>query len=613
MEYVTHRSKLNSDLLKIRVPKDFEYKVFGHVVLDLENHVRTKMYHSDTTDALLGDIASAKLAIRSRDPLTVCTLGDRLSTQSMLLSRPVSCVNDAEAFFLQQQLGCFLKKYPFKGVDTVAPAIQKFLKAERECANYNKFNYKALIRMDQTMDPIFGNILDSIREDIAKLLGHVPDTERVEVDALHGPGVSQGTGYDKGRSTSYYKWSNLPYTVTELAKPYAISAISNDPRWIGALDNWYRTRTDNMYGPIDTSDFWDRVLDTVSGSRITTVPKTAKVDRTIAIEPVMNVYLQLGVDRIIRKRLKRKWNIDLDTQDVNQHLAESGSIDGAYATIDLAAASDTISLKICELLLPPAWYNLLCDLRSPSGELIGVTRLFDKISSMGNGFTFALESLIFAAITRHVMRRLRNHGRIAVYGDDIIVPTPAARPLIECLQYCGFTTNIDKTFVSGPFRESCGTDWFLGYNVRPVFLTRKISTVLDLFYLHNALYQLEENLSWQWDIHFENARRYIRKYIPKKFGKIFGPPSETLDGYLFSRRRIPGVGLDRWHLTLGVTAKRFNHKTDFLFRKLMVPLKRTDSRIASWDRKRHLTTGNSFDVTRRDAVQIICTKRCVYL
>ena len=613
MQYIRNRDKLAIRAMRT-LPKDFFFKVFGQLLLDLEAQVHDGSMTSSLQESLLADIALARDVIRRRDVEAVCNLAPTLKTQSIFQGRTVYCKGDAKAFFLQYQLGSFLKKYPFKGVDTRSPAIKKFLKAEQQCALFNSENYKSAERLDATCHTLYGNMLAEIREDIENLLGDSPDPNRVAVSAKHGPGVAVGAGYEVGKSTNYYKWENLPYTVTPAALPFAVRAIQDDPRWIGALDDWYRGRSGNRYGPIDVEDFWTRVLRPVEESRITTVPKSALTDRTIAIEPLLNVYLQLGVDRVIRQDLKRHWGFDLSSQQVNQDLARLGAKDGSYATIDLSAASDTISLKVCEMLLPSAWYDLLVALRTPRGNLDGCTGSFDKISSMGNGFTFALETLIFGALARFAMKRLKNHSKIAVYGDDIVVPTPVAASLIDLLNIFGFSINVEKSFLDGPFRESCGSDWFFEYDVRPVFLTRRVTTVLDLFYLHNSLYQLEQKLHWCWEVNFERTRRYIRKYIPESFRYVYGPPSEQLDSYLFSTRRMPGVGQERWHLHITAVAEKFNSKSSFFFRKLMVPLKGTHRVCEStWDKKRRLTTGNSFDITRRDAVYHRCTKRQVYL
>jgi hypothetical protein len=166
----------------------------------------------------------------------------------------------------------------------------------------------------------------------------------------------------------------------------------------------------------------------VKGNSIITVPKNYKTDRTIAKEPCMNIYIQKGIGRCIRKRLKRV-GIDLDDQKRNQEGARIGSLDGSLATIDLSMASDTVALELVSFLLPNDWWWALEQCRSPvgvlpSGELVA----YQKISSMGNGFTFELESLLFWAICQQVACSNINETdcRILVYGDDIVVPTDQA-------------------------------------------------------------------------------------------------------------------------------------------------------------------------------------------
>jgi hypothetical protein len=93
---------------------------------------------------------------------------------------------------------------------------------------------------------------------------------------------------------------------------------------------------------------------------------------------------------------------------------------------------------------------------------------------MGNGFTFELETLLFLALA-WVSTELSDETpvfkeNLTVFGDDIIVPVKALRLLENALRFCGFEPNPEKTFGDGPFRESCGGDFFLGEDVRPYFL-----------------------------------------------------------------------------------------------------------------------------------------------
>jgi hypothetical protein len=604
VKYIKPKARLESD--KIRVPKDFEFKIFWKLIHDLAENVKRNYVNDQFKYDLMNDFKIVQEAVRKRDIIAVATLHNSLVTK-IKLQRNSNDKKDSYLYFVVYQLESFLKKYPFSGTNTEIPALDSFKAGERSCWLYNKQNYKALESLDRTFLPLFGNCLEEIRQDIKRLLGETTVGCDGMTDVTHGPGVAYGDCYKKGETTTYFKFRNLPYTVTQDALPYAKTLILSWPQWIGALDNWYRTRCSNRFEPIDMQDFWSRIFKVVKGNRITTVPKSALTDRTIAIEPVLNVFLQLNVDRYIRKSLRDRWNIDINTQEKNQELARLGSIDGSYATIDLKNASDTISLKICEMLLPPLWYDLLLNLRSPTGELKDTRGSFEKLSSMGNGYTFAIETVIFAALSRHAMRRSRAIGEISVFGDDIIVPTEAAKFTIDLLEASGFQINSDKSFTSGPFRESCGTDWYLGTNVRPVFLKRSIKTVRDVFYIHNKLTLLEEQMPWFWEMTFPSTKAFLRKYIPKQYKFIVGPITESIDTHLFVNK--PRSNCEQGFPAIVVQPRKFNKNTDFFFRKLMVPIRdKPKLPLNKWMKEGTMSTGNAFDVTKRDFTHLRCVK-----
>jgi hypothetical protein len=122
-------------------------------------------------------------------------------------------------------------------------------------------------------------------------------------------------------------------------------------------------------------------------------------------------------------------------------------------------------------VLPPAWFELLDSLRSKYTEIDGKWVKLEKFSSMGNGFTFELETAVFATLARTIVRL--NGGdpdKVKCYGDDLIAPAEYSKDILSALAYFGFTPNTRKTFVEGPFRESCGGDFWLGKPVRAHFI-----------------------------------------------------------------------------------------------------------------------------------------------
>ena len=235
----------------------------------------------------------------------------------------------------------------------------------------------------------------------------------------------------------------------------------------------------------------------VDHSKLTFVNKNQDVARTICVEPSVNMWMQLGMGSILHRRLRRVYGIDFEIQpEVNRRMARLGSLLDHTVTIDLESASDSLGLRMMDEVFPKAFMGMLHRLRSPRCRLPdGSLVELGMVSTMGNGFTFPLQTLLFAASCVVVCRyldipciskgpcELRN---MSVFGDDIIIDNRASRLLMHLLEMLGFVVNRNKTFVEGPFRESCGVDWFLGQDVRPVYL-KSLRSLQDCFVAINRL------------------------------------------------------------------------------------------------------------------------------
>lgn len=218
----------------------------------------------------------------------------------------------------------------------------------------------------------------------------------------------------------------------------------------------------------------------VQGNKLSFVPKSVSISRTICTEPVCNMLFQKGIGILMEERLAEFFNIDLSRQPFrNAAMARVGSLTGRFGTIDLSSASDTISTSLIKAILPPEPLTWLLKSRSPKtilpdGQLVEL----HMISSMGNAFTFPLQTMIFAALVEAVYRVLdirirRGEDRnYSVFGDDIIVMHESYDLVIRMLEVLGFSPNRTKSFNQGLFRESCGHDYYYGYNVRGVYLQR---------------------------------------------------------------------------------------------------------------------------------------------
>lgn len=225
----------------------------------------------------------------------------------------------------------------------------------------------------------------------------------------------------------------------------------------------------------------------VDGNIMFTVPKNNEIDRIACKEPDLNIWAQKAIGDHIRRRLRRV-GINLNDQTRNQRLAYEGSLDGCLATVDLSSASDSVTVQLVIELLPFEWSSILRSLACKRTRLLGgETHENEMLSSMGNGFTFELESLIFWAITQAVTDEFCPGGIVSVYGDDIICQTTIYKTLRNVLGYCGFMVNDKKSFSTGYFRESCGKHYHKGRDVTPFYIKRPIDSLPDLIRILNRL------------------------------------------------------------------------------------------------------------------------------
>jgi len=278
----------------------------------------------------------------------------------------------------------------------------------------------------------------------------------------------------------------------------------------------------------------------VEGNKFTTVPKNAKTDRGICVEPTLNMYVQLGLGSFIRSRLAR-FGLNLNSQARNQELAGRAHISG-LATIDLAQASDSVSWGLIFHFFPSLWQELLFLLRSehttlPDGEVMEL----GKLSSMGNGFTFELESLIFFSIVKTIVPKDQLDD-CAVYGDDIIVPREYAEELIEALNFLGFRVNGQKSFLAGNFFESCGADFFLGHNVRPFYLRGRNGDIPYALQIANSLrsYAHRQGGEEFCDSQYQNLWKWLIRKVPSAWKRLRVPPTFGDCGVVSSyREKLP--------------------------------------------------------------------------
>lgn len=348
-------------------------------------------------------------------------------------------------------------------IDKKEVALESARTAEKLCEQTNK-------RIKDYRSGSVRNQFDSewfrAKQIIATILGPIPRS-------------FESVGWSPGRTTvcsghtlsSIHKYVGQPES-TWSARRHVYREIASSPSWSASVLD--------ADGPCS---ILGSAVPLAEGNVMITVPKSAKTDRVICYEPHGNIWLQLGVGAFMKHRLL-KFGVDLKDQSINRRRALSASRDGRLSTIDLSMASDTLALELVYELLPIDWAMYLDDLRSKKTLWPdGTWRENQKFSSMGNGFTFELESLIFFALASAVT------NDVSVFGDDIIVPTTAYQHVLDVLGSAGFVPNGTKSFSRGFFRESCGMDAFCGVDCTPVYVREVPRFLSQWIILHNQIRQ----------------------------------------------------------------------------------------------------------------------------
>lgn len=222
-----------------------------------------------------------------------------------------------------------------------------------------------------------------------------------------------------------------------------------------------------------------------------TVPKSQVTPRIIAKEPTGNMWCQ----QIVRDYLESNVAtsilgecISFRDQSFNQEAALQASLIQNRWTVDLSNASDSMSLWLIErmvrsnkTLLEALWSSrsVYCEVPTAGGhEFLRMK----KFAPQGSATTFPLQTIVYAIIAiaaciiangesisnDSIARAVR---KVRVFGDDTIVPDYAGDVYVSLLTYLGFSVNHTKTFKTGKFRESCGTEAWDGTDVTPAYIT----------------------------------------------------------------------------------------------------------------------------------------------
>lgn len=283
----------------------------------------------------------------------------------------------------------------------------------------------------------------------------------------HGPGaISERTG-----ATNKYSWSNWSERL-EVEFPIADYGFHSYAAWGEHVDHDKEISSHEPH------------------SRLIDVPKSYLKPRLIAAEPSEHQWCQQNLLDYFCSRIEGSWIskfICFTDQTRNQDLALRGSLDGSLTTLDLSSASDRVSCLAVGNLFRGN-YSLLRGLQATRTRWIQYTQVnqkpelleLKKFSTMGSACTFPVQSIMFLCValaavltTRGRKVTLKNivalSEEVAVFGDDLVIPTDCRELVFAALEVLDFKINADKTYYCGKFRESCGVDAFAGVRITPAY------------------------------------------------------------------------------------------------------------------------------------------------
>lgn len=523
---------------------------------DLAKLARTFRVSASATDVALRDYLSS---LDSPRALTVWLLYSQ-NEHEQLVSLEVNPNQyiDREKFRSDYLATHLLLKADFLklAVSKKEAAMSKFRQYEELCGQTNR-RFQNL-----SLDPKFQGpnvwLLNAVKRKIEWILGDFSADEFVD-GANWGPGVSTLL---KGEEVSAVNKFQCETGITR-------DLYSLVREWFPlAYPLWWQHLCSKEESPESGCFTLQR------GNVIVTVPKNSKTDRVIAVEPGINLWFQKSIGTMIRRRLSRQ-GIDLNSQERNQQLALEASKDGSLATVDFSSASDSISKAVVEELIPQRWLLLLRSTRSTVGIESGTIRLWNKFSSMGNGYTFELESLIFFAAALAVCEYCHvSNDKVSVFGDDVIIPSSCFELFSSFCDFLGFRVNTEKSFWTGCFRESCGSHYFEGLDCKPIFVKTRLHNVESIFHLANSVRYLAHRYGSHsscdrrflacWRHLFSRVPKPLRFVIPVGIGDVgfignFDEATPSVPGRGFEGFLVRGVlqiGLSRYSEDTGVLLAR---------------------------------------------------------
>ena len=439
-------------------------------------------------------------------------------------------VNQAPVYIHKCLVQCrdFLKRFRFKDdaftdEELEDQALDKFLRIQSSIGG----------RPVDFHDPLLFMVLKKARLIVREILGEYSRDEHISCCR-----VGRNATVGNPKLFSYLDVKSMESPVTGSSEMLKwLKSVKDEPSFVGS--------------PLSDLLSRGKPAQVVSELAISFVDKSYKALRSVIVNTWVGAFFTKGLGVMLENRLANarlpngksaRLNIRYNAKR-HGYLAKSGSVRGHNVTLDLSSASDLFTTALIMKLVPRKWFNAL-----RLGRISQITHKdhhYHMVSfmTMGNGYTFPLQTILFYSLIRACSELSGISGTISVYGDDCIFPVKLWPYIRVIFGKLNFKINFEKTFYHGNFRESCGSDYYHGKNVRPYSFEGSDEN-LDPINYAAFLYQIYNGLLTRWDeAELPQTRSWILNEITRATGVILQVPPHYPD---YSGIRVEKIKVDLW-------------------------------------------------------------------
>lgn len=379
------------------------------------------------------------------------------------------CWEDAYKYKWQTQLTSLWQRYRFRAEPiTHSDLVERTMKKFTD--NLDRVSNVSLA------GPLVQRVLHKARSYVSNILGSY-DEDEVLLNCKFGSRSTVGNPLRKS------------YLDLKLAGPVTGSEKQH---------LWFRNiylKQDPLLGEIVRKC----VIQDVCCLKVALAPKSYKIMRPILPNTLIGNFHSAGLGKVLEDRL-RIAGLDIrKLQEKHKEYAKTFSSTRSHVTADLSSASDSITRALVEELLPKEWFDALDIDTFSSIDVGGTVRPNPCFCTMGIGYTFPLQTLIFYSLLKAIQELARcTTGFCSVYGDDLVYPRKIHNFVSVIFPMLGFLLNMDKTYAKEYFRESCGADFYRGVDVRP-FKPMATCERLNIYDYSRFIYKLINGLLLRWE------------------------------------------------------------------------------------------------------------------